>query len=229
MRRLVFGLGGLQVVAVRRPHRRHRRAARQRPGGLRHRRPCLALSSTAIVIEVLSDQRRLTTTAGRTSFAILLAQDLAVVPHPAARVASWAPTAGGSLLPASALALAKRRWRCAIVVVGRLLLRPLFRLVARPTHRAVRGGDAVRHRRHGLHRRRWPGCRWRSAPSSPACCSPRPSSARPSRRPIEPFKGLLLGVFFFTVGMSIDLRELAREPLLLLASRRRPDRASRRC
>src|SRR5262249_61503764 len=35
---------------------------------------------------------------------------------------------------------------------------------------------------------------------------------------IEPFKGLLLGVFFFTVGMSIDFRELAREPLWLFAS-----------
>jgi monovalent cation:H+ antiporter-2, CPA2 family len=34
---------------------------------------------------------------------------------------------------------------------------------------------------------------------------------------IEPFKGLLLGLFFFTVGMSIDARELARQPLLLLA------------
>ena len=35
---------------------------------------------------------------------------------------------------------------------------------------------------------------------------------------IEPFKGLLLGLFFFTVGMNIDFRELAREPLWLLAS-----------
>jgi CPA2 family monovalent cation:H+ antiporter-2 len=35
---------------------------------------------------------------------------------------------------------------------------------------------------------------------------------------IGPFKGLLLGLFFFTVGMNIDIRELAREPLLLFAS-----------
>ena len=41
---------------------------------------------------------------------------------------------------------------------------------------------------------------------------------------IEPFKGLLLGLFFFTVGMNIDFRELAREPVLLLACGRRPDR-----
>ena len=41
---------------------------------------------------------------------------------------------------------------------------------------------------------------------------------------IEPFKGLLLGVFFFTVGMNIDFRELAREPFWLLACGGRPDR-----
>ena len=35
---------------------------------------------------------------------------------------------------------------------------------------------------------------------------------------IEPFKGLLLGLFFFTVGMNVDLRELVREPVLLLAA-----------
>ncbi len=35
---------------------------------------------------------------------------------------------------------------------------------------------------------------------------------------VAPFKGLLLGIFFFTVGMNIDFRELVREPLLLLGS-----------
>jgi CPA2 family monovalent cation:H+ antiporter-2 len=35
---------------------------------------------------------------------------------------------------------------------------------------------------------------------------------------IEPFKGLLLGIFFFTVGMDIDVRELLREPLLLVGA-----------
>jgi CPA2 family monovalent cation:H+ antiporter-2 len=39
---------------------------------------------------------------------------------------------------------------------------------------------------------------------------------------IEPFQGLLLGVFFFTVGMRVDVRELVQEPLLLLACVRRP-------
>ena len=41
---------------------------------------------------------------------------------------------------------------------------------------------------------------------------------------IEPFKGLLLGVFFFTVGMGVDLRELAREPFWLVRLGDRPGR-----
>src|SRR5512145_3002574 len=80
MRRLVFGLGGLQV-ALSTAAIAGIVAAAGRPG------PaaviigsCLALSSTAIVVEILSNQRRLSTVAGRTSFSILLAQDVAVVP-----------------------------------------------------------------------------------------------------------------------------------------------------
>ena len=81
MRRLVFGLGW---PAGRRLGARRSASA---PCGSASRRPppliigaCLALSSTAIVMELLSGQRRMTSTTGRTSFAILLAQDLAVVP-----------------------------------------------------------------------------------------------------------------------------------------------------
>ena len=46
---------------------------------------------------------------------------------------------------------------------------------------------------------------------------------------VEPFKGLLLGIFFFTVGMDIDVRELLREPLLLAGGVVEPDRHQVRC
>ena len=72
---------------------------------------CLALSSTAIVIEVLSNQRRLSTTAGRTSFSILLAQDIAVVPI-LLFVSILGNGAGGSVIDrARAGAWPTRRWR----------------------------------------------------------------------------------------------------------------------
>ena len=118
------------------------------------------------------------------------------------------------------------RWRSAlIVVVGRLLLRPLFRLVA--SARAPANCS-------------WPRrCSSSSAPAFIAGLAglsmalgafvaglllAETEFRKAIETTIEPFKGLLLGVFFFTVGMSIDLRELAREPFWLLALGGRPDR-----
>ena len=80
MRRLVFGLGGLQVLtaaallAAVAFHSGQTLSNAIVLGG------SLSLSSTAIVLELLSNQERLTSTVGRASFSILLAQDLAVIP-----------------------------------------------------------------------------------------------------------------------------------------------------
>ena len=80
MRRLVFGLGSLQVVAC----AAALGAIAFGSAPSRRRRPssgvALALSSTAIVMPVLAAQKRLTSPTGRASFAVLLFQDLAVAP-----------------------------------------------------------------------------------------------------------------------------------------------------
>ena len=80
MRRLVFGLGGLQIglstILI-----SGALALIGEPAPIAMLLgACLAMSSTAIALEVLSKQGRLTTAAGRASFAVLLAQDLAVIP-----------------------------------------------------------------------------------------------------------------------------------------------------
>src|SRR6185436_6562600 len=80
MRRLVFGLGFLQVTICTAALGSIIVAAGYKPAAAAIVGACLSLSSTAIVIEILSNQRRLATAAGRASFSILLAQDLAVVP-----------------------------------------------------------------------------------------------------------------------------------------------------
>ena len=80
MRRLVFGLGSSEVILATAVIGGVVALAGNKPAASIILGACLALSSTAIVIEVLSNQHRLSTTAGRTSFAVLLAQDLAVVP-----------------------------------------------------------------------------------------------------------------------------------------------------
>ena len=131
MRRLVFGLGGLQVgvtTAI--------LAVAFVLAGLRAPTAvvlasCLSLSSTAIVLELLSRQGRLPTGTGRASFAVLLAQDLAVIPLLMFE-SMLAVDASSSVLTAIGIALFQAIAAVAIIVlVGRIVLRPLFRQVAR--------------------------------------------------------------------------------------------------
>lgn len=218
MRRLVFGLGSLQVVL-----------STAVIGGIAVLSgtttdvsiilgACLALSSTAIVVEILSNQGRLATASGRASFSVLLAQDLAVIPI-LLFVSLLGAGASRSVMTSLVLALLNAALAVgAIVIVGRLFLRRLFRLVASTsinelfvaTALFVIVGTGVAAALAGL------------PMALGAFIAGLLLAETEFRKAIEitirPFKGLLLGLFFFTVGMSIDLRELTRHPLLLFTS-----------
>lgn len=218
MRRLVFGLGSLQVVLS---------TAVIGGTALLTGSPadvsiilgaCLALSSTATVVEILSNQGRLATAAGRASFSVLLAQDLAVIPI-LLFVSLLGAGATRSVMTSLVLALLNAGLAVgAIVLVGRLFLRRLFRLVASTdiselfvaTALFVIIGTGVAAALAGL------------PMALGAFIAGLLLAETEFRKAIEitigPFKGLLLGLFFFTVGMSIDLRELSRHPLLLFSS-----------
>ncbi|HEY0302010.1 MAG TPA: cation:proton antiporter, partial [Rhizomicrobium sp.] len=130
MRRLVFGLGSLQIVLSTGVIGALAYQFGNSPAVAAILGACLALSSTAIVIEILSNQGRLSTTLGRASFSVLLAQDLAVIPL-LVFISILGASTGGSLLTNISLALMNAAIAiAAIFIVGRLLLRPLFRLVA---------------------------------------------------------------------------------------------------
>jgi len=217
MRRLVFGLGTLQVVLSTAVIAGI--VALTGTGGAASViiGACLALSSTAIVLEVLSNQRRLSTTTGRTSFSILLAQDLAVIPI-LLFVSILAASEGHSVLGGLALAVAYVAVALGcIVLVGRLLLRPLFRLVTTTgsselfvaaTLFVIVGTAFVA------------GVAGMSLALGAFVAGLLLSDSefrKAIEATIEPFKELLLGLFFFTVGMNINLRELVNEPLLILA------------
>ena len=127
MRRLVFGLGSLQILTAAFVIGATAALFGVAPAPAVIIGFSLALSSTAIVIELLSQQQRLATTTGRTSFAVLLMQDLAVVPL-ILLVTLLAGNTGVSLLEGVATALMQAV--VALVVVagaGWLVLRPLFR------------------------------------------------------------------------------------------------------
>jgi len=216
MHRLIFGLGSLQIVfsaaAI--------GAAVALAGG---KAPvafilgaCLALSSTAIVVEILSRQGRLNTSAGRASFATLLAQDLAVAPL-LLFISIFGEGESGSVVATLVLAITNAALALAvIVVVGRVVMRPLFRLVASvgmsdlfvATTLFVIVATGVAAAVAGI------------SMALGAFVAGLLLAETEFRKAIEtaidPFKGLLLGLFFFTVGMKIDFRELAREPVWLI-------------
>ena len=216
MRRLVFGLGGLQGLLI---------TLSLSFGGLWLGLPpaaalivaaCLALSSTAIVMEVLSGQRRMMSTTGRTSFAILLAQDLAVVPLLFLITALGSAAATASVAQGVIIALVEAAVAvAAIAVIGRLLLKPLFRLAAGSDNPEffmaatllIAVGSGVIAAGAGL------------SMALGAFVAGLLLAETEYRRAVEamidPFRGLLLGVFFFSVGMKIDLAFIWHEPLLV--------------
>ena len=130
MRRLVFGLGLGQVAFSAAAIGAIAYGFGQPAAAALLIGTALALSSTAMVVELLSAHRRITSSAGRASFAILLCQDLAVIPL-LFLVSVLGAQNGGSLLAGLTQALLQAIAAiAAIVVIGRLAMRPLFRLVA---------------------------------------------------------------------------------------------------
>jgi len=215
MRRLVLGLGGLQVLLTSAVIAGAALALSRSPSEAIVLGSSLSLSSTAIVLELLSNQERLTTSVGRASFSILLAQDLAVIPI-LLFISILAARSGGSVLASLATALLQAAAAIVVIVAfGRLLLRPLFRLVA-TAHSTelfiaavlfviIADGVIAQQARLSM--------------ALGAFVAGLLLAETEYRKAIEttvaPFKGLLLGLFFFTVGMNVDFRELWHEPLLL--------------
>ncbi len=218
LRRYVVGLGGLQVLITAAVIDAAEAAIGQPPAVALVIGLSLALSSTAIVLELLSKQQRLTSSVGRTSFSVLLAQDLAVIPI-LLLVSILAAGPGRSVLTSLVGALVSAAVALGIIVVfGRLLMRPLFRLVASTRSRdlfiatvlfVIVGAGVIADRA---------GLSMALGAFVAGLLLAETEYRKAIEAAVEPFKGLLLGIFFFTVGMAIDYRELLSEPLLLAAS-----------
>lgn len=215
MRRLIFGLGGLQVLLTASFLAVIAAGLGQNAEAAIIIGASLSLSSTAIVLELLSNQRRLATAAGRASFSVLLAQDLAVVPI-LFFISILAIGSGGSVFGSLTGALLRTAIAITLIVLfGRLLLRPLFRLVA-TTHSTQVFVAA------GLFVIVAAGLIAHQANLSMAIGAfiaglvlAETEYGKAIETVVEPFKGLLLGIFFFTIGMNVDFREFLREPIWL--------------
>jgi CPA2 family monovalent cation:H+ antiporter-2 len=177
----------------------------------------LALSSTAVVMQVLIEARRFGTPVGRTAIGVLLFQDLMVVPIVivVGLLGGEEVALTGAVVRAVAYAFAAL---AIIVVAGRFLVRPLLRLAASTESRELIVaialflvvGTAFLTASVGL------------SPALGAFLAGLLLSESEYRHQlevdVEPFKGLLLGLFFMTVGMSLDLSALAAFPLALLGA-----------
>ena len=226
MRRLVFGLGLSQVAICAVALAAVFMLMGQTLASAAVLGMGLALSSTAVVMPVLAERGKLAGATGRATFSILLAQDLSVAPIlitvtvlaatvlPGTTPAGeFDPTVLGpalfTLVPAAVgLAL--------IVILGRLVLRPMFRSVARARARGhgqemfvaasllVVVGAGLAAQAAGL------------SMSLGALVAGLLLAETEFRREvelsIEPFKGLLLGVFFVGVGIGLDLDAIAANP-----------------
>jgi monovalent cation:H+ antiporter-2, CPA2 family len=217
LRRLVFGFGPLQVILsaaaiTALTYAVHGGMAAAVLIGL-----ALALSSTAVVVPVLAAQKRLHRPTGRTTFSVLLFQDLAVAPI-LFSISVLGSGQQGNLGLAFLLALVQAAMALIVIVgVGRLVLRPLFHLVAATksselfmaTSLLVVLGTALAAAASGL------------SMALGAFVAGLLLAETEYRRAIEatldPFKGLLLGVFFVSVGAGLDVTRLAAMPLLILA------------
>ncbi|MFN3352791.1 MAG: cation:proton antiporter [Brevundimonas sp.] len=218
MRRLVFGLGLSQVLLCSLVLALGFLAAGQTLGAAVVAGLALGLSSTAVVMPALAERKRLKGAVGRSAFAVLLAQDLAVAPI-LITVTLIAALVGAGEAPGPAavgralLALAPAAIGLALIVIlGRLVIRPLFRGVAKAEGSELFVAAALLVVVGAGAAAEAAGLSMSLGALVAGLLLAETEYRRAVEVHIEPFKGLLLGVFFVSVGIGLDLDAVAADP-----------------
>jgi monovalent cation:proton antiporter-2 (CPA2) family protein len=173
----------------------------------------VAMSSTAIGLALLGEKRLLGTPGGQASFAVLLFQDLAVVPL--LIVIGLLSGDGGDSL--SWLDAAKALGMVALLIAaGRFLVRPVLRYIAETRLREVFVGFSLLVALGTAALMEAVGLSMALGAFLAGVMLADSEYRFELELDIEPFKGLLLGLFFIAVGMSVDLGLFLRSPLLVL-------------
>jgi CPA2 family monovalent cation:H+ antiporter-2 len=215
MRRLVFGLGSLQVglsgLAI--------GALAYLFGNSMESSVVLGLvlgfSSTAVVMQLLSERRELGTPLGQSTFAVLLFQDLAVVPL-LVLVTILAQDSGASFLGLMSFATFKGVITVAVIyLIGRRVVRPLFHQIA-ANRRAESFMALTLLTTLGVALLTWAaGLSMELGALLAGLLIAETEFRHEVEVTIEPFKGLLMGLFFMFVGMGIDVTAILAEPFRL--------------
>jgi glutathione-regulated potassium-efflux system ancillary protein KefC len=180
----------------------------------------LALSSTAIALQVLRERNLLPTSSGQSSFAILLFQDVAVIPVLALLplLALVPDSTGSSVFSGKEFeALKIVAVIGGIVLVGHLALRPVLRWIARSRTPEIFTAAALLLVVGIAALMQLVGLSMALGAFLAGVLLAESEYRRELETDIEPFKGLLLGLFFMAVGMSIDFGVLRASPGLMAA------------
>ena len=180
----------------------------------------LALSSTAIALQVMGERNLLPTGSGQAGFSILLFQDVAAIP-----ILALLPLLAGSLEPNQATAPVERLQEAikivaviaGIVIGGRLLLRPLLRWIARSKTPEIFTAASLLLVVGISALMQIVGLSMALGAFLAGVLLAESEYRRELETNIEPFKGLLLGLFFIAVGMGVDLGVLRDAPLQMAA------------
>lgn len=215
LRRMIFGLGSAQVILSAIVIGLLAWTYGFTPTAAAVSGLILALSSTAFVLQLLAEKKQLTTTHGRAAFSILLFQDLAVIPLIALLPLIGSGTSGENQFDPLKVGITLASI-AGLIIGGHFLLRPLFRIVAQAklpelftaTALLVVIGAALFMQFAGL------------SMVLGAFIAGMLLADSEYRHELEadlaPFKGLLLGLFFIAVGMSVNIGLLLKEPMTIL-------------
>lgn len=175
----------------------------------------LALSSTAFALQILEERGDLNTRYGQQSFSILLFQDLAIVPllalvpllAPISAETSASPVMDGAIIIGSILAL---------IAAGRYLLNPLFQIIASTGAKEAMIAAALFVVLGAAMLMQLAGLSMAMGAFLAGVMLAESSYRHELEADIEPFRGILLGLFFMAVGLSLDLTVIIENLILIV-------------
>ncbi len=180
----------------------------------------LALSSTAIALQVMGERNLLPTSSGQSGFSILLFQDVAAIP-----ILALLPLLGGISEANQAAEQSSRALEAikivaviaGIVLGGRLLIRPILRWIAKSKTPEIFTAASLLMVVAIAALMQLVGLSMALGAFLAGVLLAESEYRREMETDIEPFKGLLLGLFFIAVGMSIDFGVIIASPMAMAA------------
>jgi glutathione-regulated potassium-efflux system ancillary protein KefC len=175
----------------------------------------LSLSSTAVALATLEERNLMATPAGSAGFAILLFQDIAAIPMialtPLLGVAATEGSGQGWLGAVKVIAVV-----AGLIIGGRYLIRPILRIIAKTGMREIFTAFALLLVIAIALLMQWVEMSMALGTFLAGVLLADSEYRHALETDLEPFKGLLLGLFFIAVGMSVDFGVFLAQPLLVL-------------